>query len=98
MGSIASAIHAITEEIATEQNFTIPVGSQPPTQKKAPLDAEPELTISDVFCAQIKSKTGVKEVSGDNVDVVQTRETVARRILEANVTFLPIPKSRKKAT
>ena len=98
MGSIATVIHVLTEEIASEQKLMIPAGSQlPQSGTKNKSEAEVELTISDVFIAKIKTKTGVKEVSEEARDVVHQHETVARRLLEANVTLLPIPKSEKKA-
>ena len=96
MGSIATAIHTLTEEIASERKLKIPASASGETQKKSEVETA-ELTISDVFCAQIKTKTGVKEVSDEEREAIRTHETVARRILEANVTLIPIPKSEKKA-
>ena len=66
---------------------------QPKPNKTADASEQSELTISGVFCHQIKLKSGGKDVSGETVDLVKTREAVAKRILEANVTLTPIPKS-----
>ena len=100
MGSIATALHAISEEIAAEQKLTIPAALQPPNsaasiaKDKAP---DVELSISEQFCAKIRASTGQEDISDEALDVVRTHETMARRIMEANVTLLPIPKSEKKA-
>ena len=70
---------------------------QPKPNKTADASEQSELTISDVFCHQIKLNSGGEDVSDEDVDLVKTREAVAKRILEANVTLTPIPKSEEKA-
>ena len=97
MGSIATALHAISEEIAAEQKLAIPAALQPPIAKVLDKAPDVELSISEQFCAKIRASTGQKDISDEALDVVRTQETMARRIMEANVTLLPIPKSEKKA-
>lgn len=96
MGSIATALHAISEEIAAEQKLTSPAAA-PAAASSKDKAVDVELSITEHFCAKIRASTGQKEVSDEARDVVRTQETMARRLMEANVTLLPIPKSEKKA-
>ena len=63
-GLLASAIHALTEEVGTEEKLAMPAGlamQQPKPNKTADASEQSELTISDVFCHPIKLKIGGKK-------------------------------------
>ena len=95
MGSIATALHAISEEIAAEQKLTSPAAA-PAAASSKDKAVDVELSITEHFCAKIRASTGQKEVSDQARDVVRTQETMARRLMEANVTLLPTPKSVRR--